>query len=401
MNKFIHSAIVPLIGGLPIGTTKAFGSDPEFVLSYGPFGSNDSHMINHYSGIPVYLLDQVETKAYADVVSSTCPCAGLSSLSTTANPDAAANDWMYKTTEYVLSTTKPKVLFGENAPALCGKWGEPVVKRLFEIGQQNGYSMSLYRTKSLLHGIPQVRERSFFFFWQGDEVPVLEYFNKERPTIEELILSVPKDASLHTVTNSKTPSKDDPWYRYVLEHLEGGITHRQFYDKLEKTDNPMDWLEKKGVQYSEVAKWFDKNGYEKLAVRARTIDTKLKAGGSIMRRASTIPKNYIGAFVGHLPTMLTHPYEDRYITYREAMTIMGLPLDFQLLNPKKNLNHVCQNVPVGTAADMASEVKAFLEGKRRKIKLYNQVLIQYNNTKTEVYRDMEEETVATIEEFFV
>ena len=35
-----------------------------------------------------------------------------------------------------------------------------------------------------------------------------------------------------------------------------------------------------------------------------------------------------------------------------------LPDDFQLQGGVKNLNHICQNVPVNTAMDMAENVKS-------------------------------------------
>jgi pyruvate/2-oxoglutarate/acetoin dehydrogenase E1 component len=34
---------------------------------------------------------------------------------------------------------------------------------MFDIAKKNGYTMSVYRTKSLFHGISQVRERAFYF----------------------------------------------------------------------------------------------------------------------------------------------------------------------------------------------------------------------------------------------
>jgi hypothetical protein len=83
-----------------------------------------------------------------------------------------------------------------------------------------------------------------------------------------------------------------------------------------------------------------------------------------MRRGTIVPKDFIGAFVGHYPSMLTHPDQDRYINYREALSIMGMPLDFELLNPKKSANHICQNVPVRTARDMVVEVNEVLLGNR-------------------------------------
>ena len=125
------------------------------------------------------------------------------------------------------------------------------------------------------------------------------------------------------------------------------------------------------------------------------IQDKLDAGGNIMRRASYIPKDYIGAFVGHLPVSMTHHTEDRYLTYRECMTIMGLPQDFELLNPARNLNHVCQNVPVGTATDMALEIKAVLEGRRNM--LNSSLIYQFNPQKT--YEIREPESLSSLESF--
>jgi hypothetical protein len=45
------------------------------------------------------------------------------------------------------------------------------------------------------------------------------------------------------------------------------------------------------------------------------------------------------------------------------MNIMGLPEDYELLDPTKSINHICQNVPFKTANDMATQVKAAIEGK--------------------------------------
>ena len=152
-----------------------------------------------------------------------------------------------------------------------------------------------------------------------------------------------------------------PVSRYVLEVIEGGITHSQFQDKIEKTTNPMDEIEKH-TNYKVVAQWMRANGYDNEAAKCDRKYHKLKAGGNIMRKTTEIPKDYIGAFVGHFPTNLCHPDEDRYLTVREAMSIMKLPDDFNLINPKANLNHICQNVPVTTAEHPARMIKKWLEG---------------------------------------
>jgi site-specific DNA-cytosine methylase len=392
-----HAFIVPLIGGQALGQAAAFGSRPDYLLSYTPFTSNDSHLVNHYKDVPYILLDEGgKHPHYVDVVGTTCPCAGLSSLSGYASSDAAANEWMYTTTTYVLEQIKPMVLWGENAPGFAGKLGKPIVDKLHDIATRNGYTMSIYRTKSLLHGVPQIRERSFYFFWKGKTVPLFNYFDKPLNTIESVFYGVSKNASQQVVTNEKTPSKWDPMYRYVLEELEGGITHKDFYNMIEKTDNAMDWLERKGKKYDEVGNWMRSQGLATAAARCDRIFAKLQGEGNIMRRLTTVPKGHIGAFVGHYPNLLTHPTEDRYLTYREAMSIMGLPEDFEMLNPSRNLNHVCQNVPVGTATDMANEVKAALEGKRDRLNA--NLVYQFNGQKTYEVRDKVD--IPSLESFF-
>lgn len=383
-----HASIVPLVGGETLGQMAAFGTKPDYLLSYSAFSENDSHLVKHLKDVPYILLDQGGKHPwYVDIVNAVCPCAGLSSLSPSANSDAAVNDWMTTTAKYVLEEMKPKVFWGENAPRFAGEMGKPIVAKLHKLAQENGYTMSIYRTKSLLHGLPQVRERSFYFFWQGDKVPVFRFFEKERTLIEDLLTTIDKNSTQQEVTNKKIPSKDDPYYRYVLEVMHGGITHKEFQATLKKSADAMHYIEENGHNYRMVKSFFEKEGYTKYAAKMDGIQDKLDAGGNIMRRASYIPKDYIGAFVGHLPVSMTHPTEDRYLTYRECMTIMGLPQDFELINPSRNLNHVCQNVPVGTATDMAMEIKAVLEGKRDMIS--GSLLYQFNPQKTFELRDTE------------
>ena len=126
------------------------------------------------------------------------------------------------------------------------------------------------------------------------------------------------------------------------------------------------------------------NGYEREVEKCKYKHAKLESGKSIMRRGVTIPKDRIGAFVGHYPLMLAHPDEDRFINYREAMTIMGLPEDFELVdaNPR-NANHICQNVPVQTATDMATEVKKYLNNEL--ITVDTDYIMQYNHRQEAQY----------------
>jgi site-specific DNA-cytosine methylase len=401
-----HASIIPLIGGEVLGSEKAFGSRPDYILSYDAFHENETHLLNYWNHeVPYYILDEGDRHPHSvDVVSSVCPCAGLSQFSMHFGEDNKNNRWLIETAKYVLGEIKPLVFWGENAPAFPGKIGEPIRNQMIAIGKEHGYTFSMYKTKSLLHGVPQTRARTFYFFWKGDRVPVFNYYNRQYQSIEDLILSVENrpDDPMSEVINSRHKPSEDPYYRYILEEIHGGISHREYFESIDvdapSTPNCLDVysiIESHKHDYSRVSKWMEKNGYERQAQRCIRMYDKLESGGNIMRRGTILPKGHIGSFVGHYPTVLTHPVEDRYVTYREGLSIMGMPTDFQLLKPKANYNHICQNVPVQTATDMATEVKASLEGKRDWIDA--QITIQHNTNQT---MEIWEEKIATLEAFF-
>ena len=397
-----YASIVPLIGGGTIAMENVFEKRPAYIMSYREFANNDKHLVEHYRNqcndpedgrnyVPYYILGEPhiyhgqqcgENGRYVDVVNTICPCAGLSSLNVKPSGDAEINDYMTKTAKHVLEEIGPKVLWGENAPRLATKLGEPVVKKLRTIAKANGYTFSLYKTKSLLHGLSQVRDRSFYFFWKGDQVPMFEWYNIPNDRIEDTIRNVKRDPQdpMSALANTKTPSKDDLYYRYVLEVIHNGMSHNDFQKTLKRSVNVQEYIEKHS-NYNDYADWLETFGETKQAEKARAMYKKLSVKGTnIMRRTTEVPADYIGAFVGHMPMNLTHPDEDRYLTYRECMEIMKLPSDFIMLNPKKNLNHLCQNVPVTTAEDMAYNIKRFLEGGCEMI--YDDFVIQDNKSKS-------------------
>jgi len=379
-----YASIVPLIGGETIAMEKVFGKRPEYILSYSDFKANDSQLIHYYNySVPYLLLDEgARAPGSVDVVNTVCPCAGLSSLSPSSSGDSNTNDWMVKSAEYVLESVQPTVFWGENAPRLASKMGEPVVAKLRSLAKKYGYTFSIYKTKSILHGLSQIRDRTFYFFWKG-KVPKFEFIKREHEKIDETIRSIKRrsDDPMNILTNKTTPS-DNPFYKYVLEEMCGGIGHKEFVEKkITRSQNAMDYIEWNGGNYKSVSKWMDAQGFDKLAERCRKIHSKLAQGGNIMRKLVHFPKETIGAFVGHLPNQLTHPDEDRFLTVRECMSIMKLPEDFTLQGGLKNLNHICQNVPVTTAEDMAEHVQKFVDGRLGNQMLDTNFLIQDNTNK--------------------
>ena len=167
--------------------------------------------------------------------------------------DAAANKWMYESSVYILSKVRPKVLWGENAPGLFTTLGQGVIEKLKKIGEHFGYSFSVMKTSTDLHGIPQRRVRTFYFFWKSPTVPLMSYYSEERQNLTDYLNTIPEDAKLKDVFLSEgRASERFRAYQYVLE--KEGLTHAEFVKKLGKgtittyleehnlIDECIDWL---------------------------------------------------------------------------------------------------------------------------------------------------------------
>lgn len=372
-KKYTYAAIVPLIGGEVLGTTEALnGQLPEYVLSYSPFRHNDEHYINYiraqksWDGDYILLDEQPDYKAnHVDVVMTTCPCAGLSSFSTTSNENSATNEWMYRTAEYVLGTISPTVFWGENAPRLYGNSGKKVADRLHEIGKAYGYSLNLYYTESRLHGLSQKRPRTFYFFTKGDTSPIFPWHCKEEESVED-ILKMPKDSDdpMNILTNDECPT-ENAWVAYNMA-MTGSKTINELANHFDKTTNLIVCTDGGyGKSLLDVADWMDENGFSHTAKRARAMKAKRDDGKGYWAHGVTLPKgNLIPAFIGALPYCMINPYTEKYITIRDGLRLMKMPDDFNLVGdrPLNKINHICQNVPVTTARDMMLNVIEYLNG---------------------------------------
>jgi site-specific DNA-cytosine methylase len=371
MMTYKTGFVVPLIGGMAIAQANVFGK-PNFIQSFKAFAKNDQHLRAYWPDVPFQVLDEDNVDLFVkldenllqdlDVVGTLCPCAGLSSLSPVSSADSAVNDWMYQVSEHVLSTLHPKVFWGENAPALSSEKGRSVALRLQAIGRKNGYTFSLYRTKSELHDNPQVRQRTYFFFWRTDkkEVPMLSWVSKSK-TIEDFFKEKYRKNKYSKIYLRDDKPSDLPIYRYILDRF--GVDHVTFVrDNIKDMTIMSQYLMKSGF-IDDIIAYLDKNNLDRDATRVRFWKKKLDMGTGVMDRYLLLPKDHIGAFVGQLPWSLAHPFEDRFLNVQEMMRLMYMPDDFTFIDPKRNINHLCQNTPVRTSHDVALMIKDYLDGR--------------------------------------
>jgi site-specific DNA-cytosine methylase len=362
MEEVKYACIVPLIGGMAFGAEKATGKKPEFILSYPAFTGNDSMLTEYWKDVPYHLIDP-ETNNLpeslslpkVDFVSALCPCAGLSQLNNgkKRGADAPQNDWMYKTAEHVLEKMQPKVFWGENAPGLYGTIGLPVVEKLKVIGDRNGYSMSLLKTTTMLHGIPQNRVRSFYFFWKSENSPMLNWYAKERPTLESYLSEVEPFVDPESKLEKALELQLDPLYIWLKQEFGDWRAFMR-----EKKGSMMDVMIVSGKADEYIA-WVKENHPEH-AKKAEHALYKRTNGMGFWDSSPFLPTDFTGAFTGARMNAI-HPTEDRILTRRELMYFMGLPNDM-VVPLNDHMGRVFQNVPSSTAADWTREVVKFVHG---------------------------------------
>jgi site-specific DNA-cytosine methylase len=373
---------------MTIGPKSVLGTDPEFFISYSPFAGNEATVKHNFPGVPHYELDAEDRggfKAAAhqnlDFISALCPCAGLSLLSSgTLEQRDTMNSWMLNSAKLILSEVRPKVFWGENAPGLYSNIGQRVRDQFRAIADENGYSLSIYRTNTMYHGIPQARKRTFYFFWRDSAVPILEYYRRPEKTLAGFLNDVPKGLKHNLPEDLETARKrllENPYIMFLQDKYQGaGI------DEMRKS---LEVSGRKGFtllsylilteQLEEAQVWMEVHGFVNHAREARRVITKVYNEGKVNAKGEHVKGGFWdgshpiyrgdGTFATLIGRTLhaIHPTEDRILTVRECMALMGMPDDYELVGD--NLNIICQNVPVCTSADMTREIVAYLNGERQ------------------------------------
>lgn len=363
MSDVSWATMVPLIGGSAIGCSQATNNLPKFHLSFGAFEQNESHLMEYWPNVDRIDLDEAALpQAKLDFVNSVCPCAGLSQLNTSQDKETRnnQNSWMMKTSKIVLEKVKPRVYWGENAPALFTKSGEEVREQLGEIAKSAGYSFSIYRTSTFKHGIPQKRLRTFYFFWDSENAPVMNWYDRQHVGLLDYLKKIPENCNQKDVYNLNNIFEKFPSYTFLLEKY--NVDHGEFVKKF--GDGPAHSVHQFIVRndlIDDCLTWLQNNRPESREIRKfEHIKNKLSMGKSFLDHSPAFYYNCTNAVVGRTLQMLMHPEEPRGMSHREIMHLMGLPADFDLQS--KHLNHVAQNVPTCTARDMTLEVIKYLNG---------------------------------------
>lgn len=379
-------AIQPLTGGMYIGAREAIGHPAEAIVSFpglcdisydkkeNPTSVGNEHYLKTYlekhNEMPDYHLFKhncFDKEAHEegdievsfeniDLVVAVPVCSGLSMATTTANKETRDNRNcnMKYITDYVLTQIKPKAYIFENAPTFMGDQALGLRKDFEKLAEKTGYSILYYKTDTQLHKNCQRRPRTFIIFsktdnalkfdWENTHIDTKDYFNqmKESEFNNEPVSTTSNNVAMLKYVKEKY---GDNWRDTVKGNM--------FKHLL--TSNLID-------DYLDTIK--DHKDYAKIEKYIRHAEYKLSIGKNYYASDLFIPEDSeIPSVQFRSIPMLLHPTQDRNVTIREFLHLMGMPADFEWYGNESNLPKIGQNVPVNTARFIVEQtIKALSEG---------------------------------------
>lgn len=403
MSKITWAPIIPLIGGFPLGAERAVGHAPEFIGSYDGFIGNDSHYVNHQkvtlgrTDMEYKVITNDTPKGKLNIVVGTPPCAALSQLNTgksaaVKGSGCAKNEWMYEVFKDGIDRYDADVVIIENAPALFTNKGKGVADALYALVKERGYSLTLYKTSTMYHGIPQNRDRTFAFAWKSKTAPILEWYDRPRKNFSEFLQEV-NENDLHQEIIINPKISNEPYFEFIKHHTKDDPRKALIESKRITCFN---WVNENGLLPAALA-WFTETGNEAGIKYATHALNKFNQGLGIWDGSTHIFNEYMNAVIGRNMNDTVHPEHDRSLTVREALHLMGFPKNFELLGGRSKINHIAQNVPVCTAADMVEQAIKFVRGE---LPLSDTDYLKQNNHNETIVREGTDFS-ATTDEFFI
>jgi site-specific DNA-cytosine methylase len=283
---------------------------------------------------------------------------------------------MYKSANFILEEVKPKIFWGENSIYLSARKGRPVADKLAKIGETNDYWFLIYSTENILHGTPQKRPRTFYFYFRKDVFkycPKIDKLPIEKLRVEELldkVQTVQENDPMNITINREERIEDNPWYQYWWDYY-NVKSHRELVELMGPLDNKTNQPSLVGRacfmhrdNMNPLKEYFAAKGLDKVVKRVEHIDEKFKQNKGAWLRGPQIDRGFIPAFVSDQVIFFVHPREQRYLTFREALAIMAMPYDFNMIgdNLYVQRNHIAQNVCMSTAEVFSKEIVKMLKG---------------------------------------
>jgi site-specific DNA-cytosine methylase len=196
--------------------------------------------------------------------------------------------------------------------------------------------------------------------WRGGRQPILDWIDRPYTPLNKW---KPEHGLKQYVQEGR--GSDDELVG-LLYKLAGG--REALYDCIYSTRTAFTIAQEIGLQKQK----FKTERYEKLFRRA-----EYKA---VLDVTPTFVIHHTNALMWKVTTYMLNPVEDRFMSIRELMSMMGLPKDYEEI-PKRFMNHIFQNVPVTTVKTLVEEIVQALDNKRQFKKV---PFMKVNNIKKQI-----------------
>lgn len=361
------------MGGFAIGANEVLGA-PEFISSVPGFEDKDKYLIKYYDKIEYRKIEKNDFsfKEKINLIVTNPPCAGLSRLtSNTCSQEHKCNlnDLMINTIKQCIFCYDTDVIIGESAEGLFGKSGEPVLNDLNKLASNNGYAVTLYKTDTKYHGLPQSRVRTFYILWKSKFSFKLGKISNEYLPLKDFLKSS-KD--------SKVINKDllkDFTYVYIKDKLK--LDPREAVKTLKSVQhNTFQYILENNL-FDDIADFYkdDENTYKKIL----TLKKKKSEGNNVILNYPRFWYDIINGITWKNMGRSVHPTEDRSLTVREAMQLMGFPDDYPEIELGE-VNIIGKNVPVLTGKTIIEKCIGYFDNTLEKtdVKFFKEDNIKYN-----------------------
>lgn len=369
MNKIKWIVAYPKFGGLPLGFENIFGL-PEYIIQNGK-DDNDKHYMKNRSNIPIIYQENFDVKEVKinfipDIFVGLPGCAGVS---TVGNNHSQKSGIEYQKNQEIFNLLKlgmdlnQNVIVLESSYGMYSNLGIPIINEIKKMIKSQEYSFLLYRTNCLLHGIPQNRKRCFLIFFKNSP-PVFEYNYDKTDTLAEFLGKIPKDSKYY---NEYYRNIDIQLISNISDYFNGKsfpeivkVLYPEKYDKIEyisclkiiRTIGIKKFLESDKVKINPYIRNRLKNAVDNLDSGKGVWDWSVVVPINSNYQKPVIYRNY----------QYKHPTENRILNIRELMSLMGMPLDYEIEDVPDNYKHISRNVPVNVQEFIASQIKKYFDG---------------------------------------
>jgi DNA (cytosine-5)-methyltransferase 1 len=279
-----------------------------------------------------------------DMVVGGPPCQGFSTVGKGVVEDD--RNQLFRQFVRVVKETKPRVVLFENVTGLVAKKNAPILKKIFKMFEDLGYTMEARVLSAEEFGVPEVRRRTIIMGVKGGECrfPLPTHGargGQKVVTVREAWKSFKaRDGKVHNhdTAMAQVSKKED---RERLKFIPAG----------------------KGIRYREDEKeflpkklWFDVDW------------DQLREGRFRQTRLQRLAWNRPSPTILTARTSYYHPVEPRFLTPREAAACQGFPNDFVFEGPQTaQFRQIGNAVPPLLGRALGEEVKK-LSFTTRKVK---------------------------------